>query len=152
MILTNVADMRKITGILLLIAVMSACQQAADYKTVRDEVMTFHDVVMADHGIIVGNQMRIDTLLSDLQGLKMRFPDADTIKEQASMQQIKKELGGLEDSMNNWMHQFEPDVTGKTNEEAIKYFEDEKKKIKAIDSLYKLHIELSNAYLTKFKK
>ncbi|MNY82604.1 hypothetical protein D3C86_2248100 [compost metagenome] len=57
-----------------------------------------------------------------------------------------------EDSMNDWMHKFEPDVTGKSNDEAIQYFEAEKAKIATIDSLYKVEIKVSGEYLSKFKK
>jgi hypothetical protein len=54
--------------------------------------------------------------------------------------------------MNNWMHQFEPDVTGKSNEDAIVYFQSEKRKIAAIDSVYKQEIQTSGEYLKKFDK
>ncbi|TKC05951.1 hypothetical protein [Pedobacter frigoris] len=144
--------MKKITGILLVVATFIACQQGTDYKVVRDDVMKFHDVVMADHGIIVSNQMKLDTLLRDLKGLKETFPEVDTLKEQRVMNALKSELIKAEEAMNDWMHQFEPDITGKSNEEAVKYFEAEKKKIAGIDSVYKQEIKISNEYLTKFKK
>ncbi|MNY83295.1 hypothetical protein D3C86_2259730 [compost metagenome] len=54
--------------------------------------------------------------------------------------------------MNDWMHNFEPDVTGKSNEDAVQYFKDEKAKIAEVDSLYKKEIASSNAYLERFKK
>lgn len=144
--------MKKITGILLAATMLAACQQGTDYKAVRDDVMKFHDVVMADHGVIVSNQMKLDTLLKDLKGLKITFPELDTLKERIAMDALKLELVKAEDAMNDWMHQFEPDITGKSNEEAVKYFEAEKKKIADIDSIYKQEIKISNEYLIKFKK
>ena len=143
--------MKKIAGIVLL-AVLAACQQVTDYKAVRDDVMKFHDIVMADHGIIIDNQMKLDTLLKDFKALKEAFPEMDTLKERAAMTALKLELVKAEDAMNNWMHQFEPDVTGKSNEEAVKYFKAEKKKIADIDSVYKQEIKISREYLLKFKK
>lgn len=143
--------MKKIAGIVLL-AVLAACQQVTDYKVVRDDVMKFHDTVMADHGIIIDNQMKLDTLLKDFKALKEAFPGVDTLKERAAMTTLKLELVKAEDAMNNWMHQFEPDVTGKSNEEAVKYFKAEKKKIADIDSVYKQEIKISREYLLKFKK
>ncbi len=143
--------MKKIAGIVLL-AVLTACQQGTDYKAVRNDVMKFHDIVMADHGIIISNQMKLDTLLADIKALKEAFPETDTLKERAAMTALKLELVKAEDVMNNWMHQFEPDVTGKSNEEAVKYFEAEKKKIADIDSIYKQEIKISREYLLKFKK
>jgi len=143
--------MKKIAGIVLL-AVLAACQQGTDYKVVRDDVMKFHDTVMADHGIIVSNQIKLDTLLKDFKALKKAFPEMDTLKEGTAMTALKLELVKAENVMNNWMHQFEPDVTGKSNEEAVKYFEAEKKKIADIDSIYKQEIKISNEYLIKFRK
>lgn len=127
-------------------------KQETDYKVVRDEVMKFHDVVMADHGVIVSNQMKLDTLVKDLRGLKLKFPEVDTLKEKETIVALIQDLTKAEDSMNDWMHKFEPDVTGKSNEVAVQYFKDEKAKIAAVDSLYKKEIGLSNAYLEKFKK
>ena len=53
---------------LILIAAMAifavACQPKADINTIKEETMKLHDAVMADHSKIIGNQMKIDTLLS----------------------------------------------------------------------------------------
>jgi hypothetical protein len=129
-----------------------SCKQGENYKDVRDDVMKFHDVVMEDHGKIVGNQMKLDTMLRSLKTLKQRFPEMDTLKEKTEINALLKRLIASEDSMNDWMHKFEPDVTGKSNEEAVKYFKEEKTKIYKIDSLYKADIAVSDTYLTKFKK
>lgn len=148
--------MKNILGILFMAIVVVACNPAenkeTDYKAVRDEVMKFHDVVMADHGLVVGNQMKLDTLIRDLADLKARFPEVDTLKEKEAATSLIKDLSTAEDSMNEWMRNFEPDITGKSIEVAVQYFKDEKAKIAAVDSLYKKEIALSNAYLERFKK
>lgn len=144
--------MKYTIGVLLLIMIVISCKQGENYKDVRDEVMKFHDVVMEDHGKIVSNQMKLDTLLRSMKILKQQFPETDTLKEKTDINVLLKRLTGSEESMNDWMHKFEPDVTGKSNEEAIKYFKEEKTKIYKIDSLYKADIAVSDAYLTKFKK
>jgi hypothetical protein len=132
--------------------VVISCKQGENYKDVRDEVMKFHDVVMEDHGKIVSNQMKLDTLLQSLKLVKQRFPETDTLKEKNAISALLKQLTSSEESMNDWMHKFEPDVTGKSNEEAVTYFKEEKTKIRKIDSLYKADIAVSDAYLNKFKK
>lgn len=144
--------MKRSIGVLLISVSAIACTQKSDYKHVRDEVMKFHDVVMADHGKIINNQMALDTLMKDLKGLKLKFPEVDTLKEKAEISTLLSKLTTAEDSMNDWMHKFEPDVTGKSNDEAIQYFEAEKAKIATIDSLYKVEIKVSGEYLSKFKK
>lgn len=129
-----------------------SCKQGENYKNIRDEVMKFHDVVMEDHGKIVSNQMKLDTLLRSLKMLKQQFPEIDTLMEKTEINALLRRLTASEDSMNGWMHKFEPDITGKSNEEAVRYFKEEKTKIQEIDSLYKADITLSDAYLNKFRK
>lgn len=131
---------------------LAACHQEPDYKAVRDDVMKFHDIVMADHGIIVNNEMKLDTLMKELGHLKKQFPEIDTLKEKNNIKVLRDRLTKAEDSMNDWMHAFEPDVSGKSNTEAIQYFKDEKGKIAAIDSIYKVEIKASSDYLTRFRK
>jgi len=144
--------MKNTIGVLLLMMVVISCKQGENYKDVRDEVMKFHDVVMEDHGKIVSNQMKLDTLLRSLEVVKQRFPETDTLKEKNAISALLKQLTSSEESMNDWMHKFEPDVTGKSNEEAVRYFKEEKTKIHKIDSHYKADIAVSDAYLNKFKK
>ena len=114
--------------------------------------MKFHDVVMEDHGILVNNQMKLDSMLKEMPALKTRFPSTDTLKEKEVMKATLSRLNVAEELMNDWMHKFEPDVTGKSNEDAIKYFRAERIKIGKIDSLYKAEIQSSDAYLKQFRK
>lgn len=140
---------------LFLIGVAMGCAQpkkSDDYKVVRDEVMQFHGKVMEDQSIIVRNQMKMDTLLKDLEGLKEKFPVIDTAKEAITLKALIGSLARADEDMNDWMHQFEPDVSGKSNDEAVNYFHQEKKKIASIDSLYKKEIERSGNYLKNFNK
>ncbi|TDQ11302.1 hypothetical protein [Pedobacter metabolipauper] len=147
--------MKKLIGLVFILAAAIGCTQKQgqkDYKSVRDEVMQFHDSVMADHNKVVSNQMKLDTLLKDLKGLKTTHPEVDTLQEKVAITALISDLGRAEDRMNDWMHKFEPDVTGKSNEVAVQYFENEKAKVAAVDSLYKKEIKSSDAYLNKFKR
>lgn len=144
--------MKRLLSIMAAAVLAAACNPKQDYKKERDEVMKFHDVVMEDHGIVVNNQMKLDSMLKDMKGLKTSQPSLDTATARTEMEKLKTSLAAAEDRMNDWMHQFEPDVTGKSNEDAINYFKAEKVKIRQIDSLYKQEIKTSDAYLNKFKK
>lgn len=144
--------MKKILTVLAFATLAAACKPTADYKAERDEVMKFHDVVMQDHGKLVDNQMKLDTLMKSLPSLKKQFPAIDTAAEKGRMKETEERLNKAEDQMNTWMHQFEPDVTGKSNAAAILYFKGERKKIAHIDSIYKAEIKLSDTYLSKFKQ
>lgn len=144
--------MKKLVGAMLLAITAVACTQPVDYKKERDAVMKFHDVVMGDHSMIVNYQMKLDTIQQNMAALKTKHPEIDTLKEKETITALLKDLAAAEDSMNDWMHKFEPDITGKSNEEAIQYFQKEKAKIVAVDSLYKKEIKSSEDYFSKFRK
>ena len=114
--------------------------------------MKFHDVVMEDHGKLIDNQMKLDTLLKSLPVLKTKYPALDTLKEKDAMKVIQARLNKAEDLMNDWMHKFEPDVTGKSDADAVAYFREERIRIGRVDSVYKAEIRLSGDYLFKFSK
>lgn len=144
--------MKKLIITASIVGVMFSCSQPVDYKAERDEVMKTHDLVMADHGIVVKNQMAIDSLLQNLGALKQRFPTLDIAHEKVLMEEKVARLKAAEELMNDWMHQFEPDIEQKSNEEAAAYFKAEKIKINRIDSLYKAEISASNSYLSAFRE
>lgn len=144
--------MNKMILVIALMALATACTTGVNYKTERDEVMKFHDVVMEDQGKVVDNQMKLDSLLKNLSALNKQYPTIDTLKEKGLMTATKIRLEKAEELMNDWMHKFEPDITGKSNEEAVVYFKAERVKIVKIDSVYKTEIKASDAYLSQFKK
>lgn len=140
-----------IVAISLSTLLFSCAEAPVDYKAERDAVMKIHDAVMADHGVIVKNQMAIDSLLQNISAFKLRFPALDTAHEQVLMQEKIAKLKLAEEMMNDWMHQFNPDIEQKSNDEAVAYFKAEKIKITLIDSLYKAEISASNSYLSAFR-
>lgn len=144
--------MNKISGIFILALAFASCKQQADYKASRDEVIKVHDVVMADQGKVVDQQLKLGGMLKNLSAIKASNPQIDTIKEKDSITIVRDRLNVAEEAMNTWMHEFEPDVTGKSNEEAVAYFEAEKLKIQKVDTLFKAELKRAEAYLSKFKK
>lgn len=136
----------------MLALVFASCKQQADYKASRDEVIKVHDVVMADQGKVVDQQLKLGDMLKNLSAIKASNPQIDTIKEKDSIILVRDRLNVAEEAMNTWMHEFEPDVSGKSNEEAIAYFEAEKLKIQKVDTLFKAELKRAEAYLSKFKK
>jgi hypothetical protein len=142
---------KPILGMVLIMAAFLSCKPQSDYKKDRDEVIKVHDLVMADHGKVVDKQLALEDLLKDLRTFKAKNPDIDTLKERDSIIIVRDRLEKAEEAMNTWMHEFEPDVTGKSNEEAIAYFRAEKGKIQQVDSIFKTELNSTNAYLSKFK-
>ncbi len=143
--------MHRFPCFLLLAFAFASCKSQPGYKQSRDEVIKVHDVVMADHGKIIDHQMRLDEMLKNLAALKAKNPQLDTLKEKDSVILLRDRLIVAEESMNTWMHEFEPDVTGKSNEEAIAYFTAEHSKIEKVDSLFKAELKNADVYFSKFK-
>lgn len=136
---------------MLLVIAIASCKQQGDYKASRDEVIKVHDIVMADQGKVVDQQMKLNKMLRNLSDLKVKYPDIDTVKEKDSIVLVRDRLIVAEEAMSTWMHEFEPDVTGKSNDEAIAYFKSEKQKIQKVDTVFKAELKRAAAYLSKFK-
>jgi hypothetical protein len=144
--------MNKFAGLIVFVLALASCKPQTDYKEKRNEVIKVHDVVMADQGKVVDKQLQLQNMLKDLPALVSKNPGIDTIKERDSIVIIRDRLNTAEEAMNTWMHEFEPDVTGKSNEESVAYFEAEKLKIEKVDTLFKKELKDADAYLSKFKK
>ena len=89
------------------------------------------------------NKMLLDSLL--------KLPAKDTA-EKVNMKAIDLKLTAAEESMETWMHKFEPDVTNKSHDEIMKYYDSQKKAINSVDSLMNAAISESNKYLSNRKK
>ncbi|WP_256012169.1 hypothetical protein [Desertivirga xinjiangensis] len=129
-----------------------SCRQNADYKSIRDEVVTIHDEVMLDAELAYKNKRKLDTLAENLDSLVKHYPGMDIIREKDTIAQLQNKLSKADDLMNDWMHQFEADKGNKSDEQAASYFTNEKLKISSIDSTYANLIKLSDAFLLKFKQ
>ncbi|WP_129715766.1 hypothetical protein [Pedobacter sp. SYP-B3415] len=140
--------MKFIIYIIIAATVMAACQSGPDYKTVRDEVTIFHDSLMLRHEQLITNQMTLDTLLRQLPASQMN----DTAAKAAGIRKMLRTMQQTEDEMNDWMHAFEPDISGKSKEEAVRYFQNEKKKIVSLDVRYKHDLAASDSLISTLKK
>lgn len=133
------------------IFIIPACKQEPDFKVVRQKVLDQHDQLMIETEKVMTLQMKLDTLSkSGLKTLKITQPTLDTLAEQQQIKILLAELGKADDSMNNWMHAFNPDAEGKSNHDAVLYFKEEKLKVNQIDSLYKKVLSDADQYLGRF--
>jgi len=144
--------MKKLITISAIIIFAIACKPKADVKTIKADTMKLHDVVMGEHSKIIDNQMKIDTLLKNLDDLKSKFPTIDTASEKTEMVKLMADLVIAEESMNDWMHNFNSDFTNKTDTAVFNYYQKEHDKIAKVEQLYQAEIKKSNTYLSKFNK
>ncbi|MFD2148260.1 hypothetical protein [Mucilaginibacter antarcticus] len=128
-----------------------SCQNEANYKDVRKEVITLHDGLMASDERLMSTKMALDSLcLTGMPGVKAHYLEVDTGELRTEVKLLTERLNNLSDQMSNWMENFKTDMDGKSNAEAVAYFEAEKVKVKRLDSLYNAAITESENYLKRF--
>src|SRR5690606_13175854 len=95
-----------------------------------------HDILMVKMDDIINNKLRLDTLKTNLKSILKEYPSTDTIALKSSIDSLKTELTNADEAMMNWMHQFNPDHTGKSHEEIMTYLNEQKLKIDSVKVLF----------------
>ena len=142
----------KIVILCFLLLGFQACQNGSDYKSVRKEVLDAHDKVMMDGETAIKNKMSLDTILANLDSLRTAKIISDTTVERQAIGKLQSKLNAADEQMNDWMHEFNAELDGKSNEEAVIYFKAEQEKVKRLDSVYRAAIGESDAFIKRIKK
>lgn len=133
--------MKKTLLTLFIASILFGCSnKKAEKSAIMDDVMKVHEKVMEVDGQVIANRMKLDTLLKD---------NALAAKDTALL--LDKKLTSAEDAMEGWMHKFDYEQKGKSDEEVIAYMNGQKKLIMAIDSQLNVAVTESNAFLKKIK-
>jgi hypothetical protein len=136
--------MKKIAIIMTFCLGLFACSDnKKQEKELLDNILKVHDKLMASDEVLMKNKMQIDSLL--------KLPAKDTTA-QADIKAIASKLKTSEEAMENWMHNFEPDMTGKSHDEIMKYYNEQQKGIMAIDSQLNEAVKESTEYLSNKSK
>ncbi len=133
--------MKKVAIVIFMACTLFACtDKRAQKDAALDEVIKAHDNVMKADESLMKNKMMLDTLLqkSDLPG-----------KDTASM--LRTSLVAADSAMETWMHKFDPDYKGKTDDETIAYMYSQKKQVVVIDSQINKAVSASNKFIQKVK-
>jgi hypothetical protein len=132
----------KKTFIAVFIAFMlfGCTDKKAQEKALLDDILKVHDKVMGADEQLVKNKMQLDSILK---------VDKFSGKDTAKMLIIK--LTAADSAMENWMHKFDPDQTGKSDADAVTYMNSQKKQIMSIDSELSSAVAESNKYLHTIK-
>lgn len=139
--------------IVALLLVFTACKDNKnDEKKLEGEVMDMHEKVMADGETAMQNKMKLDTLVLKKDSVKKAFPSLDTSAENKTMRNLSGQILKTDDAMSDWMHQYNPDFTGKSHQEIMDYLAQQKKAVGQINTAYNSVIQESNQYLLKYKK
>lgn len=134
--------------LLLILLTNQACQSTAGFKEERQKVMDLHDKVMEDSEKAVTNKILLDTIMMlKMPALLAAKPSMDTLSEKVKILSIIKKLDNADEMMMDWMNEFEPDVENKNSDQALKYFQKELAKIKALDQQFRNVIQESDTYI-----
>jgi hypothetical protein len=148
MLTISIRDSLIILTIISGLALITACKNKPDYKTARKQVLDLHDKIMNEGGFAENDEIKFDALLkSGLKQLKLKQPTLDTAAARTQITTLNKKLGTGDEQMENWMHAYNNDFKGKTDQETLDYFTSEKAKVLKIDSIYKDALKISGSYL-----
>lgn len=137
-------DMKKRSLLTLGALFLLACSNNKKQETdLRNDILKVHDKVMANDETLMKNKMLLDSLL--------KLPAKDT-SEKTNMKAEELKLAAAEEAMETWMQKFEPDLTGKSHDEILKYYNEQKKSIMAVDSQLSAAISESTKYLSNRPK
>jgi hypothetical protein len=135
--------MKYFPAILLIALLMFSCKDNTQQeKNLLNDILKVHDEVMMKDEVLLKNKSRLDSL--------QKLPAKDTA-EKVNMKAIDLKLVAAGESMENWMHQFQTDVTGKSHDEVMKYYDEQKKQITAVDSQINVAISESDKYFSTHK-
>lgn len=137
--------MKKLFVILLVSLVFVACSNnKKQEKELLDKILKVHDKIMNKDDILMKNKMTLDSLL--------KLPAKDTA-EKTNMKAVELKLKAADEAMEIWMHKFDPDVmNNKSHDEIVKYYNEQEKSIKSVDSLMNAAIDESTKYLSSRSK
>ena len=120
----------KYLSIIALVAVLFSCSspqkktEEAQEPTLKEKVMMVHDEVMPKMGELRKTQKELLVLVDSSA--------ADSVVA-AKYQELAREIEVANESMMNWMRNFEPDFAG-TPEEVEEYLQGELEKIEKVKS------------------
>ena len=136
--------MRKLIFAAFIGLALSSCSDSKKQeKDLLDKLLKVHDKVMMNDDALMKNKMQIDSLL--------KLPAKDSA-EKLNMKALSTKLRASEEAMEIWMQKFEPDVTNKSHDEIMKYYEEQRKIILSVDSQMNAAIAESNKYLSNRTK
>ncbi|MDF2431164.1 MAG: hypothetical protein JWP44_795 [Mucilaginibacter sp.] len=134
--------MKKIIFLLIAGLTVSGCaDKKSQKKAVLDSVLSIHDKVMGADEQLMKNRLL-------LEGMVKSNPTAE-IKD--SVYRYLDKLKLADSTMDTWMHNFDYEQKGKSENESITYYQSQKKIIKSIDSQINAAVNRSNKYLIKMK-
>lgn len=113
---------------MLSVWLLSACQgNQPQQETLFREVIEVHDAVMPRMGELMQLQQALSQRIEKLQQDSARNQDSI-----AHLTALKEEVQQADRAMMEWMHDFDSEMEGMSQEEKISYLQQEQKKVEAL--------------------
>ena len=109
----------------------------AQERAVLDSILNVHDNMMGEDGHMMSGKMMLDSLLK-----KNPAPAAKD-----SINFIIRGITKADSAMSNWMHNYNPDLAGKSHEQIMDYLQKQKKQILRVDSQIVSAMKKNDEYL-----
>jgi len=130
--------------------IVASCAQDTDRVTeLESEVMTIHDEVMPKMDDIMTLKGKLSKKILSLDSLQNEGISGNTLAEQRiKATDLNQKLNESDKLMMDWMHSYRGDSAKKLkSEQAILYFENEKKKIEEVQQITTKNINDVKAFL-----
>jgi len=96
---------------------------------------------MGTSDMVMKNKSRLDSLA--------KFSTDTTKRTEATS--LSKELNTADSAMEDWMHKFNPDYTGKSHDQIMEYLQSQQTELLKVDSMISAAVKQSNQYLSTAK-
>lgn len=111
---------------------LSACQQSEkkEHEILSKEAIEVHDEIMPQIKNFDRTSVRIDSILSNLEGIKANHSDLDTANVRSELKALQGRIESATDFMMEWMRDYQPDSADVT------YQKEELAKVKNMKSQF----------------
>ncbi|MDR3695099.1 hypothetical protein [Mucilaginibacter sp.] len=122
--------------------IISGCaDNKAQEKAALDSVLAIHEKVMGSDESLLKNKTLLDSMLKK---------DTTALLKDSVTRHLS-EVINADSAMDNWMHNFDADMTGKLPVERMIYLRSQKKQITKVDSQINAALSSSDRYLKNMK-
>jgi GTPase involved in cell partitioning and DNA repair len=126
------------TAILLFNACTDTKKQEKD---ALEQVIKIHDEAMAKSEQAIKDKMLLDSISK-----------ADNTVEQPEIKLVVSNLTTADKAMEDWMHQFNADNTGKSHEQIMQYLNDQQKQVSQVNQQLQTALSQSKQFISTYKK
>lgn len=144
--------MKKLFIVISVFAFMACNNQKQDQDALQEEVIKIHDNLMIKGESIMKNKESLNKLLKDAESLDANVKVVDNEDFYKNVNNLIQSLDKADESMMNWMNNFNPDYGGKTPEEIFTYLQQQKQSILKVENQTNIALKNSDDFIAKYQK